>query len=1012
MRRRTFSFLFLLTLGLSFLLNAWAQNASPVRDLLSIRPTDRIIDPIDDERRVVLLGQRHPLAKPEYAIGRVASGLPMERMVLVLHPDAAQESALDALIAAQHDPGSPYYHHWLTPAQFGARFGVSQHDLDQVMNWLQAAGMEMEEIPSSHRMLVFSGTASQVESAFHTTIQKYLVKGMLHYANAEDPEIPQALAQVVSGVVSLHDFRSKALHVAAPEFTASNGAHFLMPEDWVTIYDVGPLYGQGIDGTGQSIAVLGRVDVALQDVRTFRSNAGLPANDPQTIINGVDPGYPWCDDELESAMDVEWAGAIAKNATVKFVTSQSTTTDGITLSAQYAVGHNVAPIVSLSYGLCEAALGSAGNAFWNSTWAQAAAQGMSVMVAAGDSGAAGCDSGSAATATSGRGVNGLCSSPNSTCVGGTQFNDIYNSGDYWASTNGDGQSSAIGYIPELAWNESSWSGGLWAGGGGESIIYSKPAWQVAPGVPADGMRDVPDVAMHASIQDAYVVQIQGSVFYASGTSAATPSLASVMALVMEKSGGAQGNANPVFYGLANQQLSAGGTAIFHDITAGNNSVPGVTGFNAGNGYDEATGLGSVDANLLVNHWADKSTSGFTLTPSVASVSLSPGATSTATLALSGQGGFSSPVTLSFSGAPSGVTVQFSSSTMTTASPVTLTFTAATSAVASSGTVTVTGTGGGLTRTTAIAVTVTAPAFTMTSSASSVTLTVGTPTTVAISTAGATGFKSAVNLSVSGLPTGVAASFSPASIASPGSGSSTLTLNGSANALAGSSTLTLKVSGGGVTKTQTLSLTVMVPAFTLTANSSSATVTSGGSTTYTLNALGTNGFKSALALAVTGLPGGGSGKFSPASIASPGSGSSTLTLTTTAATVGGTFSPTVTATGGGLTQKLALSLAVIGPTFTLSLAGANVTVARGGSLPVATTTAGSNGFKSAVTFSTSGLPKGVTSAFVPASVASPGSGSATLTLKVASTAAVGVSTITVTATGGGVTKTLTLGLTVQ
>src|SRR6266568_7404810 len=172
----------------------------------------------------------------------------------------------------------------------------------------------------------------------------------------------------------------------------SNGAHVLMPQDWATIYDVSALYAQGLDGTGQSLAVLGRVDIALSDVRKFRTKAGLPANDPQVIVNGIDPGFPWGNDELESAMDVEWAGTMARNATVKFVTTKSGTTDGINLSAQYAVNHKVAPIVSLSYGLCEAALGTAGNAFWNSTWTQAAAQGMSVFVSSGDGGAAGCDS--------------------------------------------------------------------------------------------------------------------------------------------------------------------------------------------------------------------------------------------------------------------------------------------------------------------------------------------------------------------------------------------------------------------------------------------------------------------------------------------------------------------------------------------------------------------------------------------------------------------------------------------
>ncbi|HEV2689685.1 MAG TPA: S53 family peptidase, partial [Bryobacteraceae bacterium] len=525
------------------------------------------------------------------------------------------------------------------------------------------------------------------------------------YANASDPEIPQALAPVVRGIVSMHDFRSAPMHVTAPAYTLSNGAHMLMPQDWNTIYDVAPLYRQGLDGTGQSIAVLGRVDVALSDVRTFRSNAGLPPNDPQMIINGPDPGLSWCDDEVESALDVEWAGAIAKNATVKFVTSQSTATDGINLSAQYAVNHHVAPIISLSYGLCEAAYGPAGNAFWNSLWAQAAAQGISVFVSSGDNGAAGCDSPSLAKATHGRAVNALCSSPYSTCVGGTQFNDANNSGQYWSSTNGTGGSSALSYIPESAWNESGWSGGLWSSGGGASMVYSKPAWQSAPGVPAGPMRYVPDVAMHGSIMDAYVIQVQGKIFYVSGTSAATPSLASLMALVNEHAAAPQGNVNPTLYKLATHQLSNNGAPIFHDITSGNNSVAGVAGFNAGIGYDAVTGLGSVDASLLVNHWKDATSANFSLIPNVSSVSVKQATSSAVTLTLIAQGGFASPVTLAASRAPAGVTAQFSSSKLTAGTPVKLTIRAAVNATPGKSTITITATGGGLTRTAPIAVTV-------------------------------------------------------------------------------------------------------------------------------------------------------------------------------------------------------------------------------------------------------------------------------------------------------------------
>lgn len=995
------------------------QVTEPVSDLLSIRPVDRILTPIINDQRVVLTGQRHPLAQPEFLIGKAAPDLRLPHMVLVLAADPVQDAMLAELLRAQQDPGSRYYHHWLTPEQFGKRFGVSQNDVNQVRQWLQGNGLEVEDEPIAHRTLVFSGTVAQVESTFHTSIQKYLTQDtqyeslqpVQHYGNASDPEIPQALAAVVRGVLALHDFHSAPAHVIAPKYTLSNGSHMLMPADWATIYDVAPLYAQSINGTGRSIVVLGRVDVELSDVRTFRSNAGLPANDPQIVINGADPGYPDSDDEMESALDVEWAGAIAANATVKFVTTQSGSSDGIALSAQYAVNNNVAQIVSLSYGQCEAALGSGGNAFWNSTWAQAAAQGVTVLVSSGDSGAAGCDSPSEATATQGRGVNGLCSSPNSTCVGGTEFNDASNPSAYWSTTNGAGESSALSYIPELVWNDSGWSGGLWAGGGGASIVYSKPGWQSAPGVPADGKRDVPDVSMHASIEDPYIVEFQSSVLYVSGTSAAAPSLASVMALVSQHAAGSLGNANPGFYALANQQLSAGGAAVFHDTASGNNSVPGVTGFNAAGGYDEATGLGSVDASLLVNHWGT-STSNFALTPGTASVSVVGGGSGTAAIMLTAQGGFTAPVTVSASGAPSGVTVHFSSSTLTASTPVTATISVTTSAAAGSSTILISGSGGGLTRTETVALTVIAPNFTLTPGVTGATVAAGSPVTVAVSTATITGYSSAIALTASGLPAGVTAAFAPGSIASPGTGTSTMTLTAGTSAAGGISTVTIKGTGSGVSKTQTITLTVVVPTFTPTAVSASATVTAGSATTFVLSTSGANEFKSAIGFTVSGLPGGATATFAPASIAAPGSGSTTLTLTTAATTLGNTYSPIVTATGGGVTKTLTLSLRVIGPTFTLGLSGASVVVARGGLTAVTVTGALFNGFTATIALSVSGLPAGVTATFAPPSLTATGNGSSVLTLKAASTAAVRTSTLTVTASGGGATKTQTLSLAVQ
>jgi pseudomonalisin len=656
-------------------LNLSAQAQSPVDPPvppptlpLFVQPNDRITSFIDDEQRVTLRGNVHPLATAKYDAGEVAPGFPMEHMLLTLLPDPEQQDALEQLLDAQHNSESPYYHQWLTPEQFGERFGVSDDDAAQVASWLRNHGMEVEEITAGRRSIVFSGAASQVESAFHSQIHAYRIGNILHHANATDPEIPMALAQVVGGVVSLHDFHSEPMHGSvhkpSPEFS-SGGSYYLAPADFATIYDLVPLYQESINGTGQSVAIVARSNIKIADVRQFRTFFGLPANDPQIIVNGADPGIWNSNEETEADLDVEWSGAVAKNATISFVVSKSTnSSDGVDLSAQYIVNHNLAPIMSTSFGLCEASLGSSGNGFLNSLWEQAAAQGITVFVSSGDNGAAGCDSASATTATHGRAVNGLCSTPYSVCVGGTEFNDTSNPSLYWSSSNAAGtQSSALSYIPEVVWNESGPGEGLWASSGGASTVYAKPSWQVGTGVPADGKRDVPDVALTAAGHDDYLIYQEGGLYVVGGTSAASPSFAGVMALVVQHAGARQGNANTAFYSLASKER-AGGASVFHDITKGNNSVPGQAGFSATIGYDQASGLGSIDGSVLVNHWGDATVApAFKATPSVSSLSVNTGSNNSVTLNVVVSGGFDAAVSFSLTGLPSGVSAVFTPATL-------------------------------------------------------------------------------------------------------------------------------------------------------------------------------------------------------------------------------------------------------------------------------------------------------------------------------------------------------------
>jgi subtilase family serine protease len=630
------------------------------------QPANRIPARIDESQVVTLWGNVHPLARAEFDQGEAAPELRLDRMLLLLKPSASQQTALDALVAAQHDPRSPAFHQWLTPASFATRFGAGASDLGRIHDWLEAHGFTVEEIPAGNRLVIFSGTAAQVSESFHAGIHRYRVGGVDHIANSQAPQIPAALAGVVGGIVSIDDFRRAPAMTARQSVDATtqwtlNGAHYLFPSDFATIYDLNPLYSAGTTGEGTAIAIAGRSNISLSDVEAFRASAALKDNKPTVILDGNDPGLVEVDQD-ESTLDVEWAGAVAPAATVKLVAAASTSaTDGVDLSAQYIVNHALAQVVSVSYGSCEQQMGAAELAFYNSLWQQAASEGISVLVASGDAGAAGCNLGSDSTGSV-AGVNGLCSPPYSTCVGGTEFNENSNPSQYWAKTNNPNQGSALGYIPETVWNESGADGGawLWASGGGISQVYAQPPWQqdVSGSSAANGMRAVPDVSFAAASHDGYIIFENGSNWIVSGTSAAAPSLAGVMALVVEANGGVgQGNANVSFYALA-----TAGADPFHATLSGTNSVPDVAGFAAGSQpYNLATGLGSVDAALLVDGWKSAAVPPPTLSLAAAPgpIVISQGASASMQLTAATGGSFAGNVTLSVAGLPAGVSAVWS-----------------------------------------------------------------------------------------------------------------------------------------------------------------------------------------------------------------------------------------------------------------------------------------------------------------------------------------------------------------
>jgi len=596
--------------------------------------------PIDENRRHTLTGNIHPLARQEFDRGPAPGGLPMERLLLVLKRSPEQETALSSLLEQQQDVSSGNYHQWLAPDEFGRRFGPDDADVQTVTRWLQSHGLAIARVSRGRVSIEFSGTASSVEETFHTPIHKFVVNGEEHWANAADPEVPDALAGAVAGIASLHNFASRPMHaVWQPQATFPNGSHAIGPADFATIYNVGPAWQSGINGTGTTIGVVGRSNFNLQDIVQFRSLFGLSANPPQIVVNGPDPGDLGGDEEVEAVVDVSWAGGVAPGATVKFVVSQSTvSTDGVLLSSEYIVDNNLADIMTQSFGTCEPHSGQGGVAFVSALAQQAAAQGITFLAASGDSGADACDPPTSQSEVSTLAVSLPASTPYTIAVGGTQFNDSGNPSQYWNSQNGAAYSSALQHIPENAWNEScststcGFSANLFASGGGASAYFSKPSWQAGvAGIPADGKRDVPDVSLTAaSSKDPYLICIRGSCIPNSqgqhtflgvgGTSVSTPAFAGILALIVQKAKSRQGLANSRLYQLAagekfsqcdgsNTTTLEATDCIFNDVTVGNNAVPGEPGYGtagalyqASTGYDQATGLGSVNVGNLLNSW--------------------------------------------------------------------------------------------------------------------------------------------------------------------------------------------------------------------------------------------------------------------------------------------------------------------------------------------------------------------------------------------------------------------------
>ena len=714
-------------------------------------PAPRITAEIDGSEGVAIQGTRSPMARVESDAGRVPSGTKLQGISIVFSRSEAQEADLQALIAAQQNRASPLYHKWLSPDEFAARFGVADCDIAKVESWLDQQGFSVDGVSRSKNRITFSGTVDQVEAAFSTELHNYKVNGETHFAPSGDISVPAALSSVVKTVANLSSFRPKP-HVrlrapqpaTKPRFTSGQtGAHFLTPKDVATIYNISSAYNAGYTGADQSIAIVGQSAVVVSDIEKFQSAAGLSTKDPTLVlVPNTGSATISSGDEAESDLDLEYSGAIATGATIYFVYVGNNSNYTVWDSINYAVDNKVAPIISVTYGACETAYSSSDYSTLNDILAQAATQGQSVIAAAGDNGSADCygETGLSTAQQEALAVDFPASSQYVTGMGGTEFPsaDVSSSNTtYWESASGsDVISSALSYIPEQVWNDDSSTRGLSSGGGGVSSLTARPRWQTGvTGIPSGSYRLVPDISLDSSPDNAAYLYcssdpstgITGScsngfrdssdqyLTVAGGTSFASPIFAGMLAIINQKlNSSGQGVINSTLYTMAADSTTY--ASAFHDITSGSNectagssycSSASASEYSATTGYDEASGLGSVDFYNLLEAWGTSSSSTIpskttlsaattspvsgaddTITITVASDSSSSTTTPTGTLAIVVDG---TTVTSSLALSNGSATYIFSS-TSTGSHVITATYSGDSTYASSSGTLTLTVTG--------------------------------------------------------------------------------------------------------------------------------------------------------------------------------------------------------------------------------------------------------------------------------------------------------------------------------
>jgi subtilase family serine protease len=665
-------------------LAAGASVAQAAGQQAASSPAARLGAEISSSQMTALPATKRSAALAQYETGRLASGTKLQGISIYFTRTQSQEADLKTLMAAQQNPASPLYHQWLTPEQFASRFGMSDADLAKVQSWLEQQGFSVDSVNRGKDTIRFSGNAGQVESAFNTELHTYTIKTAQgvenHFAPSTALSVPSAIAGVVLGIRNLDDFRPRSHLVTSkgkagrpkPAFTGFDSSLFFAPGDVAVEYDVNNEYHASYSGSGQTIAVVGQSEIQLSDIENFQSAAGLAVRDPTvTYVPGSGTQAFSAGDWTESDIDLEWSSAMAPGASISLVYVGSSSNFSAFDALDYAIDNKLADIVSSSYGICEAELAEETQTALESDFQRAATQGQTILSAAGDDGATDCFLGQTGTGLPTQAqqqalaVDYPGSSTNVTSVGGTEISqansDYLTPGKgYWLASNNntDIVTSVQQYIPEQAWNEDFANCGetdcLASGGGGVSTLFPKPSYQTAL-TPADGHRDVPDIALNAAIDNpgylfctsdkfawdtadgqqascnsGFRDSASGILTSAGGTSFAAPIFAGMLALINQQHGytTGQGPINPTLYTLAGN--SGTYASAFHDITTGNNNCLSgtdlcsttVTGFSAKTGYDQVTGLGTVDLFNLATAWPASSGTGPSLIATATSIAAS------------------------------------------------------------------------------------------------------------------------------------------------------------------------------------------------------------------------------------------------------------------------------------------------------------------------------------------------------------------------------------------------------